>query len=68
MTYLDRWHPFALNRLQNPLVFLQEAVGVAAPLPEGIESFSDYLHFCAIVWNCPDIEKVPPPPWSPSLV
>lgn len=68
ITCFDRWHPFELNRQQDPLVFLQAAVGVAAPLPGGINGFSDYLHFCAIVWKCPDIEKVPPPPWSPSLV
>lgn len=67
-TYLDRWHPYELNRDRDISVFLQSAVGVAAPLPDDINSFSDYLHFCARVWKCPDIRKVPPPPWSPSLV
>lgn len=67
-TYLDRWHPYELNRDKDISVFLQSAVGVAVPLPDGIDSFSDYLHFCARVWRCPDIQKVPPPPWSPSLV
>lgn len=67
-TLRDRWHPYALNRDRDIDVFQQKAVGVAEPLPTGISSFSDYLKFCAIVWKCPDIERVPPPPWSRSLL
>ena len=68
VTTLDRWHPYELNRDQDVSVFFQGAVGVAVPLPSDINSFSAYLKFCAIVWKCPDMEKVPPPPWSRSLV
>lgn len=67
-TLLDRWHPYNINRDQDVAVFMQAAVGIAEPLPAGINSFSDYLKFCAIVWKCPDIERVPPPPWSRSLL
>jgi hypothetical protein len=67
-TFFDRWHPYKLNRDQDVNVFLQGAVGVADALPDGIVSFSDYLKFCANVWKCPDIERVPPPPWSRSLL
>lgn len=67
-TLRDRWHPYALNRDLDVQVFLQGAVGIAEPLPTGIGSFSDYLKFCAIVWKCPDIERVPPPPWSRNLL
>ena len=67
-TLLDRWHPFALNRDQDVSVFLQSGVGVAESLPDGLTDFSAYLKFCAIVWKCPDIERVPPPPWSRRLL
>jgi hypothetical protein len=67
-TFFDRWHPYDLNRDQDVSVFLQGAVGFADALPDWIISFSDYLKFCAIVWKCPDIERVPTPPWSRSLL
>jgi hypothetical protein len=68
LTHFDRWHPWELNKDQDVGVFLQGAVGVAAGLPSGINDFSAYLKFCAIVWKCPDIENVPPPPWSRNLL
>lgn len=67
-TFFSRWHPYEINRDQDVNVFLQAAVGIADALPDGIISFSDYLKFCSIVWKCPDIERVPPPPWSRSLL
>lgn len=67
-TYLDRWHPYSKNRLAGIDVFLQAKPGLALPLPQGIDTFSLYLHFCGEIWKCPTIEEVPPPPWSPSLL
>ncbi|MEA3533684.1 hypothetical protein [Rhizobium sp. CC-YZS058] len=67
-TYLDRWHPYAVNRRQAVAVFLQHQPGIAFPLPETITSFEAYLLFCSQVWKCSDIKDVPPPPWSPQLV
>ncbi|WJR67185.1 hypothetical protein QTA58_00120 [Neorhizobium sp. CSC1952] len=67
-TYKDRWHPFDLNKERGVTIFLQGSAGAAVPLPDDIDSFSDYLHFCGAIWKCPDVEKVPPPPWSRRLV
>lgn len=67
-TYLDRWHPYELNRSLNPDTFFQKSTGIALPLPVEVDTFSDYLHFCGTVWKCPSIERVPTPPWSPQLV
>ncbi|MGY5779061.1 hypothetical protein [Rhizobium sp. LEGMi135b] len=67
-TYRDRWHPFDLNKERGISIFLQGVSGAAVPLPDDIETFSDYLHFCGAIWKCPDVEKVQPPPWSPQLV
>lgn len=66
-TYFDRWHPYELNREGAIGIFTQGDVGVAVPLPPEVVTFSDYLKFCAEVWKCPDIEKVPTPPWSQTL-
>lgn len=67
-TYQDRWHPFDLNRDRGISIFMQGVSGAAVPLPDDTVSFSDYLHFCGGIWKCPDVEKVPPPPWSRRLV
>jgi hypothetical protein len=67
-TYTDRWHPFELNKDCDINVFLQKAVSVAAPLPSDMRTFSDFLSFCARVWKCSEIQKVPPPPWSKNLI
>jgi len=67
-TYLDRWHPYALNRERDVSVFFQHRPGVALPLPQNVTTFAEYLNFCGQVWKCPSIKDVPPPPWSPQLV
>lgn len=68
-TYLDRWHPYALNREMNDIdIFFQKKTGVAVPLPENVTTFVEYLNLCGQVWKCPSIKDVPPPPWSPQLV
>lgn len=67
-TYLDRWHPYPLNRGRDVAVFSQYRPGVALPLPPNVTTFTEYLNFCGQVWKCPSIEDVPPPPWSPQLV
>lgn len=67
-TYSDRWHPFEWNRSQGLIVFTQGGGGAASPLPPEVTTFSSYLHFCAYIWKCADIERVPPPPWSRRLV
>lgn len=64
----DRWHPFELNRERPLAVFTQSEPGVIAPLPRAIESFSEYVHLCAELWNCPDMPGVPPPPWARVLL
>jgi len=64
----DRWHPFEANRNRPLATFSQDAQGVAAPLPRGIDSFSDYVHLCGEVWNCPAMGTVRPPPWSRVLL
>lgn len=67
-TYLDRWHPYSMNRDRHVDVFFQSRVGVALPLPDNVTTFAEYLDFCGQVWKCPSIREVPPPPWSPQLV
>lgn len=67
-TYLDRWHPYSLNKALDPDVFFQKKTGVALPLPQNVTTFAEYLNFCGQVWKCPSIQDIPPPPWSPQLV
>lgn len=67
-TYIDRWHPYAMNRDRHVDVFFQGRTGVALPLPANVTTFLEYLDFCGQVWKCPSIKDVPPPPWSPQLV
>lgn len=64
----DRWHPFDLNKPLGIEVFQQTKTGVAAPFPRAINSFQEYLDFCADVWKCPDVRSIPVPPWSKLLV
>lgn len=63
-TLTDRFHPFALNRRYGLEVFRQRSQGVAVELPRAITRFEDYLKLCAEIWKCPDVEDIPPPPWS----
>ncbi len=64
MTLTDRIHPFALNRRYGIGVFKQTEPGVAIEFPRAITRFEDYLKLCAEIWKCPDVEDIPPPPWS----
>jgi hypothetical protein len=67
-TLSDRIHPFALNRRYGVGVFRQWDQGVAVEFPRAITRFEDYLKLCAEIWNCPDVEDIPPPPWSRRFV
>jgi hypothetical protein len=67
-TLTDRWHPFELNLPLGIRVFQQAEVGVAVMLPRAISTFKDYTALCAELWNCPDANRIPPPPWSRTLI
>lgn len=67
-TLRDRWHPFDLNRPLGIRVFQQAEIGVATPLPRAISTFLDYIGLCAELWNCNDVNRIPPPPWSQTLL
>lgn len=64
LSFLDRWHPPELNYERGIAAFAQDVPGVAAPLPRAIATFEEYLGLCADLWNCPDMARVPPPPWT----
>lgn len=66
-TLTDRIHPFAANKRYGVAVFKQSEPGIAVEFPRAISRFEDYLKLCAEIWKCPDVEDIPPPPWSRRL-